>query len=197
MKDIMSDSGGFSSIKVSAMGGDSSSYIWTTEKIDKLIHDINNGSKDIRKLKNSPFKDNDINLKREKLQFEYTSFEITELEKCKSSLLYFIINYCIIQTHDGRMLVKDIGGLRDFQEQILHTFNNNSLNILMAARQTGKCLSMTSLVDTKHSNGSIETLPFFELYYRIIKTQRKLNILEKIKYRLYKIYQLCQDAKNV
>jgi len=141
MKDIMSSSGTFSSIKVSAIGDGGNSYIWTTEKIDKLVHDINQGVEDIRKLKNSPFKDNDINLKREKLPFEYTRLEITELEKCKSSLLYFVINYCIIQTHEGRKLVRDIGGLRDFQEQILHTYDENNLNILMASRQTGKTVT--------------------------------------------------------
>ncbi len=141
MKDIMSGSGSFSSIKVSAIGDGESNYIWTTEKIEKLVDDINNGIEDIRKLKNSPFKDNDINLKREKLPFEYTNEEVNELSKCKSSLLYFVINYCIIQTHDGRKLVRDIGGLRDFQEQILHTFDNNNLNILMASRQTGKTVT--------------------------------------------------------
>jgi len=141
MKDIMSATGSFSSIKVSGIGGDNSNYIWTTEKIDKLISDINNGIEDIRKLRNSPFKDNDINLKREKLPFEYTHTELKELKKCKMDPLYFITNYCIIQTHSGRMLVKTIGGLRDFQEQILHTFDNNNLNILMASRQTGKTVT--------------------------------------------------------
>lgn len=139
----MSSSGGFSSIKVSSIGGDSAdnNYIWTTEKIDKLIFDINNGIKDIRKLGISPFKDNDINLRRENLPFEYTPDEIQELAKCKSSFLYFIINYCIIQTHKGRKLVKDAGGLRDFQEQILKVFNDNPLSILMASRQTGKTVT--------------------------------------------------------
>ena len=35
----MSSSGGFSSARISAMGGDpkENSYIWTTEKIDQLI----------------------------------------------------------------------------------------------------------------------------------------------------------------
>jgi len=137
----MSNTGSFSSIKVSSIGDGGNSYIWTTEKIDKLVEDINNGVEDIRKLKNSPFKDNDINLKREKLPFEYNALEINELAKCKASLLYFVINYCIIQTHDGRKLVRDIGGLRDFQEQILATYNNNNLNILMASRQTGKTVT--------------------------------------------------------
>jgi hypothetical protein len=121
--------------------GDNSNYIWTTDKINTLVDQINNGMEDIRKLKNSPFKDNDINLKQEKLPFEYTKDELKELKKCKLNPLYFITNYCIIQTHDGRKLVKELGGLRDFQEQILHTFNSNNLNILMASRQTGKTVT--------------------------------------------------------
>jgi hypothetical protein len=143
MKDIMSSSGGFSSMRISAMGGDpkDNQYIWTTEKIDQLVADINNGSKDIRKLKNSPFKDNDINLRRENLPFEYTPEEIEELSKCKASVLYFAINYCVITTPKGRMLLKDVGGLRDFQEQILKAYKENSLNILMASRQTGKTVT--------------------------------------------------------
>jgi hypothetical protein len=143
MKDIMSAGGGFSSIKVSNIGGDSAdnSYIWTTEKIDKLIDDINNGVKDIRKLGVSPFKDNDINLRREKLPFEYTPEEINELAKCKASVMYFVTNYCVIQTNDGRMLLKDAGGARDYQEQIINTFKDNSLSILMASRQTGKTVT--------------------------------------------------------
>ena len=143
MKDIMSSTGAFTSSKISSIGGDSkeNSYIWTTEKIDQLIDDINNGTKDVRKLGMSPFKDNDINLRRENLPFEYTPEEIDELSKCKSSVLYFAMNYCVITTPKGRQILKDAGGLRDFQEQILKAYKDNSLNILMASRQTGKTVT--------------------------------------------------------
>lgn len=143
MQDIMSTRGGFSSIKVSAMGGDSkdNSYIWTTEKINALVDDINSGRQDIRRLSRSPFKDNDINLKREELPFEYTPEEMDELAKCKKSLMYFVLNYCVIRTFQGDKLIKDLGGLRDFQNQILANFRDNNLNILMASRQTGKTVT--------------------------------------------------------
>ena len=130
-------------MRVSNLGGDSkdNNYIWTTEKINQLIDDINNGVKDVRKLGMSPFKDNDINLRRENLPFEYTPEEIEELSKCKSSLIYFALNYCVIQTNNGRMVVKNAGGLRDFQDQILKAYKDNNLNILMASRQTGKTVT--------------------------------------------------------
>lgn len=143
MRDIMSSTGGFSSTRISAIGGDpkENSYIWTTEKINQLIDDINNGVKDIRKLGMSPFKDNDINLRRENLPFEYTPEEIEELSKCKASVMYFALNYCVITTPKGRLILKDAGGLRDFQEQILKAYKENPLNILMASRQTGKTVT--------------------------------------------------------
>jgi hypothetical protein len=50
----------------------------------------------------------------------------------------------MIQTESGVQLVKDAGGLRDFQEEILISFKNNKYNILMASRQTGK--SVTSAI---------------------------------------------------
>jgi hypothetical protein len=146
MRDIMSNRGAFTSRRVSGLSGaadDTNTSIWTTERINKLLDEIDNGM-DIKGLHNSPFKDNDINLKRANLPFEYTPEEWEELKKCKLDLLYFAWNYCNIQTGDGIQLVKDAGGLRDFQEEILESFKANKFNILMASRQTGK--SVTSAI---------------------------------------------------
>lgn len=142
----MSNRGAFVSRKVSAMSGgddDINTSIWTTLRINKLLEEIENGL-DIKGLHNSPFKDNDINLKRAGLPFEYTPEEWEELRKCKEDVIYFAYNYCHIQTNKGIMLIKDTMGLRDFQEQILQSFDANRLNILMASRQIGK--SVTSAI---------------------------------------------------
>lgn len=143
VKDIMSRRGAFSSIRVSKIGGNDNNAIWNTEKINALLEQIDNGL-DIKGLHNSPFKDNDVNLKRPNLPFEYTPEEWEELSKCKADLIYFAYNYCKIQTHDGIKFVKDGEGLRDFQEEILKSFKDNNYNILMASRQTGK--SVTSAI---------------------------------------------------
>jgi hypothetical protein len=146
MKDIMSTRGAFASRKISSIGGgdgDINTSIWTTIRINKLFEEIDNGL-DIKGLHNSPFKDNDINLKRANLPFEYTPEEWDELAKCKEDILYFAYNYCDIQTNKGVMLLKEAGGLRDFQEQILRSFKGNKYNILMASRQIGK--SVTSAI---------------------------------------------------
>ena len=131
MRDIMSNSGAFTSRKISRIGGDdddTNTSIWTTLRIQKILDEIDNGL-DIKGLHNSPFKDNDVNLKRANLPFEYTPDEWKELSKCKEDIIYFAHNYCYIQTGDGVKLIKEAGGLRDFQEQILLAFMNNKMNI--------------------------------------------------------------------
>jgi hypothetical protein len=146
MRDIMSSRGAFTSRKVSGLSGgddDINSSIWTTLRINKLLEQIDNGL-DIKGLHNSPFKDNDLNLKRASLPFEYTPEEWQEIKRCKEDIIYFAYNYCYIQTSNGVMLIKDAGGLRDFQEQILKSFQANKYNILMASRQIGK--SVTSAI---------------------------------------------------
>jgi hypothetical protein len=146
MRDVMSSRGAFTSRKVSGLSGaddDINTSIWTTLRINKLLEEIDNGL-DIKGLHNSPFKDNDINLKRASLPFEYTPEEWQELKRCKEDIIYFAYNYCYIQTSNGVKLIKEAGGLRDFQEQILKSFQQNKYNILMASRQIGK--SVTSAI---------------------------------------------------
>lgn len=140
----MSSRGAFSTQKISALNGDDerdyNSSIWTTVRINALLDEIDNG-KDIKGLHNSPFKDNDVNLKRANLPFEYTPEEWNELVKCKEDIIYFAENYCFIQSEEGRMLIKEAGGLRDFQIEILRSFQANKYNILMASRQVGKSVT--------------------------------------------------------
>lgn len=147
MKDVMSNRGAFTHKKISSLSGgddDTNSSVWTTARINRLLFDIENDGFDIKGIHNSPFKDNDISLKRANLPFEYTPEEWEEMKRCKSDLLYFAVNYCKIQTDDGIRLIRDTPGLRDFQEEILTSFRGNKFNILMASRQVGK--SVTSAI---------------------------------------------------
>lgn len=147
MKDVMSNRGAFTHRKISSLSGgddDTNSSVWTTVRINRLLDEIENEGFDIKGIHNSPFKDNDISLKRANLPFEYTPEEWEEMKRCKQDLLYFATNYCKIQTDDGIKFIKDTPGLRDFQEEILMSFKGNKYNILMASRQTGK--SVTSAI---------------------------------------------------
>jgi len=134
--------GGFTSLKLSGLNSDDeNNHIWNSEKVNKLISQVDEEGLDIRGMQNSPFKENDILLKKAKLPFEWTKEEWEELGKCKSDPIYFATNYAFIRTFNGDMLVKEAGGLRDFQDQILQTMHNNKFNILMASRQIGKTVT--------------------------------------------------------
>jgi len=133
MKDFIVKTGGRSSAKLSNLDQESTA-IWTTERVNKLLDDFENGMIDIKTIKNSPFKDNDPALRKANLVFEYTPDELEELSKCKSDPLYFAMKYAKIMTEEGIITTP----LRDYQEEIIRSFKNNRFNILMASRQIGK-----------------------------------------------------------
>ena len=142
----MLDSGGFSSRKISNMQGPiddaANSSIWTSKRIDEIMRKVREEAFEVKGMRNSPFKDNNPDLKRGSLPFEYTPEEIEELKKCKADVLYFAYNYCKIKTHDkGVVFVHETKGLRDFQEEILLLLDGNARNILMASRQVGKTVT--------------------------------------------------------
>lgn len=135
MKDFITNSGGSSRIKVSNLDeGAGSNAIWTTDKINKLLEDFENGLIDIKSIKNSPFKDNDPAWKKANIVFEYTPDEMAEITRCKADPIYFANMYCQVMTENG----VDIIQLRDYQEEIINSFKANRFNVLMASRQIGK-----------------------------------------------------------
>jgi hypothetical protein len=117
MMNPLSRGGGFTSLKLSSLNSeDGNNHVWNSEKVNDIIQKVEIEGLDIRGMQNSPFKENDILLKRANLPFEYTPEEIEELKKCKTDPMYFALNFAFIRTHKGDMLVRDAGGLRDFQE---------------------------------------------------------------------------------
>lgn len=125
-------------------------------------------------------------VRRSNLTFAMTNSELEEYMKCKMSVHYFAENYCQIKREDG-----SIGKmtLRDYQKDIIDLYTKNRFSILMASRQTGKCNSFSSNVlvldeDTEYINN----VPFYKLYYDAVRQERKLNILERMKIFLYRLY---------
>ena len=68
MKDFITNSGGTSKLKLSNLYPENNA-IWTSEKINKLLEDFENGVIDIKTIKNSPFKDNDPAWKKANLVY--------------------------------------------------------------------------------------------------------------------------------
>lgn len=125
----------------------------------------------------------EIGIRKADLNFAMTSDELDEYTKCKLDIHYFADKYCHIKREDGT-----IGPmvLRDYQKDIIDLYSENRYSILMASRQTGKCNSLISKVLIKDTRtGEVYETTLGELYYRYIKMERDLTILEKIKLYLY------------
>lgn len=125
-------------------------------------------------------------VRRAGITFAMTDDEIEEYIKCKLSVHYFAEKYCKIKLEDGT-----IGNmrLRDYQKDIINLYTRNRYSILMASRQTGKCSSPFALINIlDEETREIYESPFYEVYYSLIRVNRKLKISEKFKLVLYRLY---------
>ncbi len=166
---------------------------WSTEKINELMNMIDEGYKP----KSTPFYEGNPTIRKGNIIFDYTDFEISEIRKCAKDIVYFANKYCTVMTDEGLRTIV----LRDYQEKMLRHFVDNRFSICLAARQTGKCFFHNILITIKlnditlinslskfKNKDNTYTLPIFELYYVISKTNKTLSFLDKIKYYLYKTY---------
>lgn len=92
-------------------------------------------------------------LKRAHEQHDYTIDEIAEIQRCMDDPVYFIKTYCQIQ-HPTRGAIPF--RLYPYQEKMLWSYKNNRQNIVLSARQTGKCFPLnTTVVTVDKSNINI------------------------------------------
>lgn len=187
--------GAFSNINIASFekNAEIGATVWSTEKVNKLLEDYAAGNVDIRGYKGSPFFMNDTNLRKPKLQFQYTKHEMRELRRCARDPIYFAKNYCQLFTEEGYIKVN----LRDYQREVINGFLDNRFVILMAARQVGKChLFATVLQVYDHESNTFSYVPFYELWYGILKKNKMVNIFSWLKYRLYKMYDFLTRSRE-
>lgn len=140
MKDYFSNRGTFTNINVAKLDGydpnspNKGGTIWSSDKINKLIKDHEEGLVDINGYKNSPFLSNNIEHRKPRLNYSYTKYEMDELRKCAADPIYFGEKYCKLFTEKGYVNVK----LRDYQQGIIEGIKDHRNCIIMASRQIGK-----------------------------------------------------------
>jgi len=151
----------------------SESSYWSTERVNELLRKIDEEGLDYKEVDN-PFHDQNPDLKKPNILWEYTNEEILEMRKCAEDVTYFS-KYCQVMTDEGLDYIK----LRDYQSSVLREYQANRFNIFLAPRQVGKCfLPTTNIIDKKNKNVSINKL----------KNLKKINFLSFFKGLLYKIY---------
>lgn len=116
---------------------------WNTESLKTLLSNFNR--KGVIPDKH-PFFNRKIGKRRAGLNWGYTKDELIELIKCEEDIIYFANNFCKILTPDGRKLIKDYHGLRDFQEEMLEMFKDNQFSIVLASRQIGKSITVAIFI---------------------------------------------------
>ena len=112
------------------------SNYWTTERVDKIIQNADENGVDFKDVDN-PFHENDPELRRGGILYEYTEWEVAEFKKCASDVTYFANTYCNAMTDEGIRKIT----LRDYQEQILTQYQEHRFNIFLSPRQSGKTVT--------------------------------------------------------
>lgn len=104
---------------------------WSTKTVDSWMMDHAEGTFH----KENPWLDGQVGVKRAGLLFDYTQEEIEELTKSANDVIYFANNYgyCL----HGSQGYKPIT-LRDYQEEMLHSYSENRFTCCMSSRQVGK-----------------------------------------------------------
>jgi len=109
---------------------------WSTERVNKLLRDAEEIGIDYKEFDN-PFHENDPELRKGDVLFEYTEEELEEIKKCATDVVYFADKYCHVMTDEGiRQII-----LRDYQIQILRQYQNHRKNIFVSPRQSGKTIT--------------------------------------------------------
>ena len=119
-----------------------SGSIWSTERVLKLLEDAEEYGLEYKDIEN-PFHENEPELKAGNVIWEYTEWELEEIKRCASDVIYFANNYCNVMTDEGIQKIK----LRDYQIQILEQFQHHRKNVFVSPRQAGKCFSPNTSVE--------------------------------------------------
>jgi hypothetical protein len=112
------------------------SNYWTSERVQNIINNADENGVDFKDVDN-PFHENDPELRRGGILYEYTEWEMSEIKRCASDVIYFANMYCNAMTDEG---IKKIT-LRDYQEQILSQYQEHRFNIFLSPRQSGKTVT--------------------------------------------------------
>jgi len=113
---------------------------WTTARIDELLRRVDEEGLDYKSVEN-PFHDNNPELKRANVLWEYTKEEILEMKKCAEDVTYFA-KYCKVMTDTGLEYIR----LRDYQESVLREYQGSRFNIFLAPRQVGKSITSSIIL---------------------------------------------------
>lgn len=123
------------------------SRIYTTEIVEKIIDDYNNG---VENVDLTPFFHGRLEYRNPNLIYKITNWELEELQHCQEDIIYYAETYGVFKTDKGYIHVK----LRDYQRELLSVLSKEEYDeekqmfiptqkdaILLWARQCSKTTS--------------------------------------------------------
>lgn len=92
---------------------------------------------DIEMVKSEYCYNGNPKLKKAGVTLPFTQEQVTEYIRCQQDIIYFVKNYVKIVTLDHGLIPFN---LYPFQENMLHSFQDNRFSINLLSRQLGKCV---------------------------------------------------------
>ena len=110
-------------------------------------------------------------LKRANVKENLTKWEQREIKRCKSNITYFVENYLKVVHVDRGLVPLE---LYPYQKELIQHFDDNRFNMVVSARQSGKCVDFLTNIRLKNKqSGKIEDVPIGEFYNTIKQASRK------------------------
>ena len=149
--------------------------VWRTKAMESWMADHAEGTFH----KENPWLDNQVGVKRAGLMFDYTPEEIEELTKSANDVIYFAnhYGYCMHGTQGYKPIT-----LRDYQEEMLHSYADNRFTCCMSSRQVGKCFFNGKIYLKQNEKN-------FHKYIEDVYYERGKGFLSWIKHLLLKVYR--------
>ena len=149
--------------------------VWSTKAMESWMADHAEGTFH----KENPWLDNQVGVKRAGLMFDYTPEEIEELTKSANDVIYFAnhYGYCMHGTQGYKPIT-----LRDYQEEMLHSYADNRFTCCMSSRQVGKCFFNGKIYLKQNEKN-------FHKYIEDVYYEKGKGFLSWIKHLLLKVYR--------
>jgi hypothetical protein len=106
---------------------------------------------------------------------EFTNWQVQELIKCRDDIFYWAEKYVKVK-HPKLGVIKVNFKGRDYQKNFLRSYQDHRHTIVLAARQMGKCIFSSTMVDVRDKNtGKIFKVSLGELHLKYKNKHKNLS----------------------
>lgn len=113
-------------------------------------------------------------IKRHNVKETWTAEKLLEYQKCSNDPIYFIETYVKIMTLDHGLSPFT---LWDFQKKLINHINNNRFSVILAARQSSKCVHNETAINIRNKKtGEVRQVSIGDFYEEQAKLSKENNV---------------------